>query len=560
MQRPVFAPVLAALVLLLLGVNLAIQLGLQGSRFTERLNDRHPALAAAAPEPGRIDRPRLARRVVLVIIDGLRTRESIGLPYLDGLRRRGIEANASSHYPTFSRPNYVSIVTGVPPQWSGVRSNDYDHPVALDSLMDRARAGGLRAGFISNYSPALPRFFTRGATADESSAPDAPEFVADFDDMHYVQWPGGFVNASRLLLAQGYELVIMHLGEVDAAGHEEGADSPEYRAAAREVDRRLARALDAIDLSRDAIIVVADHGHTDHGGHGGLEDEVVEVPLILAGSGVRPSAAIVGAQLIDVAPTAATLLGLRPPGHGLGRTLTSALEIDEATRQALRRDDDFRVQRNLTLTSAARDRASATISVRRVWRIPLVLGLLVVAIVGLFLARRVGAIRLDWRVLAIAVPAFPATYYVAIGLLEQQYSPSAAPAIGDITGMLVRWGLVSTAAQIVFSWIALRGRVVLRDRLAAANGLTACGLIAACVPAGLAWAYFTGPFVDLPGPALMVLVPATLVAVAFYAVASTATLALEIVVFFSRAVDPRVRLRRLEAAAARERSRLQSED
>jgi hypothetical protein len=126
--------------------------------------------------------------------------------------------------------------------------------------------------------------------------------------------------------------------------------------------------------------------------------------------------------------------------------------------------------------------------------------------------------------------------------------------------LLLRWGLVSTAAHIGVSWIARRGRVVLRERLAAAAGLTACGLFLSLVPAGLAWALYDGPFVEAPGPMLVVLIPATLVAVAFYAMASAVTLVLEIVIFFARAVDPRVRLRRLEAAAERQRSRVEDEE
>lgn len=554
-QRRVFAPVIAAVILVLIGGQMAIQLGLDGAGFLSRLNDPHPALARFEPDSGRATRPRLARRVFVVILDGLRVRESIGLSYLDELRRRGIEATASSHYPSFSRPNYVSIVTGVPPMWSGVRSNQYDDPVALDSIMDRARDAGLESGFVSNYSPGLPRMFTRQI----AEAPASVRYVSDFDDMHYVAWPGGFVLASQLLIERRYPLVVMHLGEVDQAGHEFGGDSPEYLEAARSVDDQLRLALADVDLARDAVVVVADHGHTDWGGHGGLEPEVLEVPLILAGAGVRPAAAITGARLIDVAPTVATLLGLPPPGHGLGRTLTEALILPAETAAEIGAADAQRVARNELIVAAARNEASARVATTRVWRVPLVLVLFLLGLVLIATARRLGALRLDWRVLAIALPAFPVTYYVALGLLEQQFSPSAIPELGDIFTLLLRWGLVSTAAHIVVSWIALRGRVVLRERLAAAAGLTACGLFLALVPAGLAWALFDGPFVEAPGPTLVVLIPATLVAVAFYALASAATLVLEIVIFFARAVDPRLRLRRLEAAAERERSRLGTE-
>src|SRR4029077_902292 len=104
--------------------------------------------------------PRLARRVFVVIIDGLRLDKSYELPVLDNLRRRGVDGEAQSHYPTWSRPNYVSILTGVPPSASGVRTNHHSTPVALDCLMDRAREAGLRVASATDYD-VLPRLFLR---------------------------------------------------------------------------------------------------------------------------------------------------------------------------------------------------------------------------------------------------------------------------------------------------------------------------------------------------------------------------------------------------------------
>jgi hypothetical protein len=168
-------------------------------------------------------------------------------------------------------------------------------------------------------------------------------------------------------------------------------------------------------------------------------------------------------------------------------------------------------------------------------------------------------LHIDWRVLAIAVPAFPLTYYALLDLLGQRVSLSALPDRADALDRLFHFGLVSTAVQIVAGWIALRGRVILRDRLAAANALTLCGMLVAWLPAGLMWALF-GPrtFLEPPASRVMVLVPATYIAVACHALAAAVTLGLEIVVFFARAVDPRVRLRRLERAAERERRRLEN--
>jgi hypothetical protein len=286
---------------------------------------------------------------------------------------------------------------------------------------------------------------------------------------------------------------------------------------------------------------------------------VVEVPLILAGAGIRRGAALEGASLIDIAPTAAALLGLPPPGDGLGRTLIDALDLPAEIRGALAERDRARVDRNQALVAEAQASARARIDERRTWRLPIVAGLFALAVLAFLVARRWEVWRVDWRVLMVTLPAFPATYYATLAVLGQQYSPSFAPERGDIEFTFMRWGIPAMVIHILVSWLALRGRVVLKQRLAAANALTACGLMIALVPAGLAWALFPGPHAEVPGPALLVLVPASLIAAAFYAAASAVTLGLEIVIFFSRAVDPRHRLERLERAADAERKRLASQ-
>ncbi|HMG53609.1 MAG TPA: hypothetical protein VK601_09005, partial [Kofleriaceae bacterium] len=75
----------------------------------------------------------------------------------------------------------------------------------------------------------------------------------------------------------------------------------------------------------------------------------------------------------------------------------------------------------------------------------------------------------------------------------------------------------------------------LGDRLAAANGIAWAGLMSTMVPAGAFWAFFPPPYVDLPGPVWLVLIPAALVEVACAAINVALTLALEVVIFAARA-------------------------
>ena len=112
----------------------AVVHGLAARNWNDELAAESPLVA----EPLRLDDPhtaRLARRVVLVVIDGLGAAES-KLPFLDELRAVGVGVTARVPYPTISRPNYVTILTGVQPRDSGVRANK----VARKNVVDPCRA------------------------------------------------------------------------------------------------------------------------------------------------------------------------------------------------------------------------------------------------------------------------------------------------------------------------------------------------------------------------------------------------------------------------------------
>jgi arylsulfatase A-like enzyme len=83
-----------------------------------------------------------------------------------------------------------------------------------------------------------------------------------------------------------------------------------------EADRQIGRVLEGLGNEADATIVVvtADHGEA-FGEHGELThslfvyDTTLHVPLIVAGPGVRAGTIDEAVSLVDVAPTAARLLG-----------------------------------------------------------------------------------------------------------------------------------------------------------------------------------------------------------------------------------------------------------
>lgn len=568
--------VIAAIVLLALGGIGAVKAGLTGAQFMFDLEQERPALAHVAPAVVDPHTPRLARRVFVVVVDGLRLDESYELPFIDGLRRRGVDSEAQSHYPTWSRPNYVSILTGVPPRASGVRTNHHSTPVTLDSLMDRTKAAGLTSAMATDYD-VLPRLFLRPRpprgdelsrevahlerdgdkdseveeAAEDSDvvddkelaaavrAPDA-NLVSPFDDARYAPWPGGFSEAGEALVAGNADLVIMLVGVVDVAGHAHGGASPHYRDATLIADHALSRTLGHVDLERDTIIITADHGHTNRGGHGGMEPNVLAVPLVAAGAGIKPGATPNDARLIDIAPTVATLLGMPAPGHGLGRTLLEILDTDAVTAAARRVADTQRLTMTAAIVAAAEARAEIDVLENRAVRIGLVIGCSALAIVLAILLIRRRVLRLDLRVLLVSVPAFFIVYYALIGVLGQSFSPSLLPARGHLAAAMGKYGLAAMVVQMAFSLWALRSYRTIAERLAAANGIAWMGLMLAMIPAGLVWAFFPPPYVSVPGPFWLVLIPAVQVAVACAAIDVALVLLVEVIVFAARA---RLRIR-----------------
>jgi hypothetical protein len=73
--------------------------------------------------------------------------------------------------------------------------------------------------------------------------------------------------------------------------------------------------LATLDLQQDLVIVTADHGHSDHGGHGGPDPEIREVLTCFAGRGVAHKKDPGAIHSRTIAPALAVLLGLRFPKH-----------------------------------------------------------------------------------------------------------------------------------------------------------------------------------------------------------------------------------------------------
>jgi hypothetical protein len=288
-------------------------LGLAAFAYLRAMNHAEPPLALG-PEARPItpvtappaDRP---RRVLWVVLDGLRLDTSRELPFLQELRAQGFDGIALAELPSLSRPSYTALASGAPPLRSGVRNNAFRGAAPVDTIFDRAQAAGLSAVGTANlpwWNGLFGRSFSRWVPLSRDAADDLPVLSEVLD--------------------LGAELTLVHLVDLDRVAHRRGARD-DYRAKARELDDLVRKLAAKVDLAADALIVTSDHGHRDRGGHGGPEPEVVRVPLLLAGKGVRSShGARESGSLARLAPTLALLLGTELPRDASAEPLLEALD------------------------------------------------------------------------------------------------------------------------------------------------------------------------------------------------------------------------------------------
>jgi hypothetical protein len=370
---------------------------LQSRAWDSVVHYRSPCLSNA--EAGTAG-PALTSRVLLVLVDGLRLDASRKVPALENLRARGADFVARAGTPSFSRPARATIATGARVAVHGVTTNFHEGALAFDNLFRVASRAGVSVavGGSKIWSELHGDEIRRGGGAIlDTSLPEPP---GSFREME-LRIEARARDAIRFVRERRAGLGVVDLVMTDAAAHDFGALSEDYRRALSTVDRLLAGIVAETDLAESTLVVTADHGHVDEGGHGGAEPEVLDVPLVLAGRGIR-AGAIGQAHQEDVAPTLAFLLGLPLPGASAGRILdealvshadgTAARAAIQAQRQALGRSCGTPVEVGsvatpvdigLALARTAEDRASRSRLERGpIFAVVLVLALAVLGAAG----------------------------------------------------------------------------------------------------------------------------------------------------------------------------------
>lgn len=299
-------------------------------------------LHANPPSPGEPLPRRLTTRLVFVLVDGLRLDTSLDpqvMPFLNELRARGASAVVHSRPPSYSDPGYGVLLIGAWPELHDgpVMNLPYDQTPTWtqDNLLTAVHRAGLRTAVagLNWFERLIPQ-----SSVTFSFYTPREDRVADEQVFHAVMpW----------LQENSADFILVHFDQVDYAGHNEGGPrDARWNQAARRVDNLLRQLTATLNLERDTLLVVSDHGHIERGGHGGDEAVTLIEPLVVAGAGVRPGN-YGEVQQVDIAPTVAALLGTSLPASTQGRVLTEMLTLTQQETQLIQALEQVQQERLL---------------------------------------------------------------------------------------------------------------------------------------------------------------------------------------------------------------------
>ncbi len=269
----------------------------------------------------------LARRVVLLVLDGLRA-DLVGDPRFPNLaalqRESACTTDATTVLPSVTAVAMTSLLSGLAPVDHGVDSDRFRVPVPrvpMTTLPQAVAAAGYPTSGVVRQVPWLVR-----STAQR---------IVRALGLHQVTFAAS--NAHVLLTAampalrtQRTGLIVLHWPDCDAVGHRAGWMSTAYLTAVARMDHALGILRHELAAARHDTLLVA---LADHGGggriathHDSAHPHDCTIPIFLDGAGVVPQQLPGGLTLLDVPATVLHALGVPVPSTYAGAPITQAFQ------------------------------------------------------------------------------------------------------------------------------------------------------------------------------------------------------------------------------------------
>ncbi len=255
------------------------------------------------------------QKVLLILVDGLRPDiiTACGNPYGSRLLELGsYSLEAETVYPSVTLPCHMSLFHSVTPDRHGILTNTYvpmSRPVK--GLCEQLSAAGKTCAFFYNWeelrdlsrpSSLAYSFFVSGSACTYEKA---NEMVTE--------------NALAYISEEKPDFAFVYLGLTDSAGHSYGWMTEKYAQASALSLEEIQRLVERFG-EEYSIIITADHG--GHGrDHGTRMPEDMRIPVICIGPDFAPASHLPEANICDLAPTIAELMGVPVSKEWEGKSL-----------------------------------------------------------------------------------------------------------------------------------------------------------------------------------------------------------------------------------------------
>jgi predicted AlkP superfamily pyrophosphatase or phosphodiesterase len=297
-----------------------------------------PAIAGATDSTGTPSN-RVSDHVVIISLDGLRPDaiQKFGAKTLLRLMREGSYTfSAQTILPSKTLPSHTSMLTGVDADQHGITWNtdqtDSHGHVDVPTVFGLAKAMGLQTAAF--FSKTKFHHLEAPATLDYVRSPKGGLLTGRFSGERTARFVEEYLESS----AASPNLMFVHIGEPDYAGHVFGWMSRMYGEAVRLADHAVAEILDEAEdrfgRGNFTVILTADHG--GHGkDHGSSDPRDTTIPWIVWGKGVQAGASLPeGIRTMDTAATALWMLGVAMPTEWVGQPVRSAFSTFPAASVA----------------------------------------------------------------------------------------------------------------------------------------------------------------------------------------------------------------------------------
>jgi hypothetical protein len=267
--------------------------------------DRPPLVFADAgapppPVPGPVERP----VVVLISIDGLRPDALFAAetPHLMGLANHGAYTwQAQTILPSYTLPSHASMLSGMLAEQHHIFHNDGGPGfITVPTVLNVAKAAGKKVVVVVGKDK-LGQLAPPGCCDVFRVVPTGDAAV---------------IETAIAEVAAGFDLMFVHLPDVDYAGHAWGWMTSIYLSKVLNADRGVGRLLATLPPEA-TVIVTADHGGSGYT-HGTAVAEHRSIPWIIAGPGIVAGRRLAtSVSTVDTAATIAHILGLALAADGV---------------------------------------------------------------------------------------------------------------------------------------------------------------------------------------------------------------------------------------------------